>query len=65
MQKMETVRQALKEQGINISAGEAWRSRSCDLTALLKEADERMYQEKRKYYESAAGGRDRRGKRYV
>ncbi len=62
--KMKALRQALQENQIHISAGDAWKSTCGDLTELLREADENMYQEKRRYYESA-GNLTGHGIRYV
>ncbi|MDD3242830.1 MAG: sensor domain-containing diguanylate cyclase [Eubacteriales bacterium] len=64
-EKMGAVQRALKESRIDISIGCAWKSEVGNLTELLKAADEKMYEEKRKYYESGVGNRDRRGKRYI
>ncbi len=59
-----TVRQALKEHKISISTGSAWKSQNCDLNELLKEADERMYEEKRDYYENSNENHDRRSRKF-
>ncbi len=64
-EKMAQVRRSLEESGISVSVGDSWRSRCDDLTALLKEADGKMYLEKRRYYESRSGAADRRGKRFL
>jgi len=64
-EKMQSVKAAMNKQKISISIGEAWQSTDCDLSDLLKDADGRMYQEKRKYYESDESSQYGRGKRYI
>lgn len=64
-QKIEAVRRLFQESGISISIGGAWKQTCSDLNLLLKEADEKMYEEKRQYYENAGRSHDRRGRRFL
>ncbi|MDD2232771.1 MAG: diguanylate cyclase [Sphaerochaetaceae bacterium] len=64
-EKMQSVKAAMNKQKISISIGEAWQSTDCDLSELLKIADGKMYQEKRRYYQSDEGNQYGQGKRYI
>lgn len=50
-----------RQHHVSISFGAVWKESCVNLDALLKEADEQMYQSKKKFYENEE--HDRRGKR--
>ncbi len=63
--KVEEIRRILSENHISVSIGEAWEKATEDLKAIFKKADEKMYEEKRQYYEQSGSDHDRRGNRAI
>lgn len=52
-QKMAEVRKLLSDNDISVSVGDAWEETGDDLKDIFKQADEKMYAEKRRYYEQS------------
>lgn len=50
-----SVRDKLDQSGISCSVGTSWRAAPCSLSAQAEEADNRMYWDKRRYYDEQAG----------
>lgn len=50
-----------KQHNISLSYGIVWTERCSDLEALLKEADQKMYEDKKNYYSNTQNNRRRRG----
>lgn len=51
-QQLSVLEKRMAQKSISFSLGSSWQPLCADLQALLKEAEEKMYQEKRKYYET-------------
>lgn len=47
---MQQLRERLKQSDVSVSVGFIWKAETDDLEALLKDADVRMYREKKNYY---------------
>ena len=47
---MQQLRERLKQSDVSVSVGFIWKAETDDLEALLKDADVRMYREKKSYY---------------
>lgn len=58
---VESVREAMRQDGISCSVGLSWRLCDCDVEAQRKEADHLMYLEKQQFYRLREN--DRRGRR--
>ena len=56
-----TVLQRMEQVGIRCAVGISWRAGRCSVKEQLEEADQRMYQEKRRFY--SVEGNDRRKRR--
>lgn len=52
LQKVKMLRDAMKEYSAEMSVGAVWKETVTDMDAVMKEADEIMYEEKREYYKS-------------
>ena len=63
--KIEDLSKMLSDHSISVSIGEAWEDSSNDMKEIFKKADEKMYAEKRQYYEQSGSNRDRRGNRAI
>ncbi len=63
--KIQEVRKLMEENKINISIGNAWENTNYTFDDLLKEADKKMYEEKRAYYDNKTGIHNRRGTIYA
>lgn len=50
MEKMEMLKEKMQSEHVSISVGFLWEESCDDLDALLKEAERRMYQEKKEYH---------------
>ena len=62
--KMEQVVSYMKKEEVSISLGISWAENGTDILRQIHEADERMYEDKKRYYENSAMDRrkgDRRG----
>ena len=53
--------QRMEQVGIRCAVGISWRAGRCSVKEQLEEADQRMYQEKRRFY--SVEGNDRRKRR--
>lgn len=49
---------------MSISTGSAWIEGDYILSDLMKDADKKMYNDKKSYYENKEENRDRRSKKY-
>ena len=56
-----TVLRKMEQVGIRCAVGISWRTEPCSVKEQLEEADQRMYQEKRRFY--SVEGNDRRNRR--
>lgn len=54
------VREAMRKDGLQISAGASWRGSGCDIKEQFDEADRRMYEDKKRFYSD--GRHDRRAR---
>ena len=54
------VREAMRKDGLQISAGASWRGSGCDIKEQFDEADHRMYEDKKRFYSD--GRHDRRAR---
>lgn len=63
-EKIQSVKKALKQNNVCISVGYAWKNGEYILSELMKEADKKMYEDKKNYYENRTENRDRRCKNY-
>jgi len=63
-EKMKAVKKLLKENNVCISTGSAWEEGEYILSDLMKDADKKMYNDKKSYYENKEENRDRRSKKY-
>lgn len=52
---VQEIQARLGQSGISCSVGTSWRSAPCSLSAQAEEADNRMYWDKRRYYDEQAG----------
>ena len=49
-QGVEAVREAMRKDGLHISAGASWRGEGCNIKEQFDEADRRMYEDKKRFY---------------
>lgn len=55
--KVESVREAMRHDGISCSVGLSWRASGCDIMAQFNEADHRMYLQKQQFYKQHENNR--------
>lgn len=60
---VKAVQTGMQESSISCSVGFSWRSQNCNIREQLDEADERMYEEKRRFYSIQANDRRNRRRR--
>ena len=60
---VKAVQAGMQDSGISCSVGFSWRSQNCNIREQLDEADERMYEEKRRFYSIQANDRRNRRRR--